>query len=59
LLRRLLDLDVESVNRIEAGEAPSGARAIDLMVVGGLLVTHSPEILKTVVAVVQSFVAGH
>jgi hypothetical protein len=59
LRRQLLDLDVESVDRIPAGEAPPGTRGGPLLLLGGLLVTHSPEVLKTVVGVVQSWVAGH
>src|SRR5437588_10102363 len=60
LRRQLLELDVESVDRVRAGEAPPGTRGLDVMVLGGLLVTlsKSPELLKMVTGVVQSWVAG-
>ena len=35
----LLNLDVEGVERLKAGEAPDGARAVDLAAVGALIVT--------------------
>jgi hypothetical protein len=59
LRRQLLELDIDSVDRIPAGEAPPGTRGGPLLLLGGLLVTHSPEMLKMVVGVVQSWVAGH
>ena len=60
LRRQLLELDVQSVGRVRAGEVPPGARALDVMVLGGLLVTlsKSPELLKMVTGVVQSWVTG-
>ena len=38
LRRELLQLDVDSVDQSVAGEAPEGAKAVDLMVIGTLLV---------------------
>jgi hypothetical protein len=60
LRRQLLELDVESVERVRADEAPPGTRAVDVMMLGGLLVTlgKSPDLLKMVTGVVQSWVAG-
>ena len=60
LRRQLLELEVESVDRVRAGEAPAGTRGVDPMVLGGLLVTlgKSPELLKMVTSVVQSWMAG-
>src|ERR1700686_4435895 len=60
LRRQLLELDVESVDRVRAGEAPPGTRAVDVMVLGGLFMTltKSPELLKMVTGVVQSWVTG-
>jgi len=57
LRRQLLELDVESVDRVLAGKAPPGTRALDIVVLGGLLVTlsKSPELLKLVTGVVQSW----
>ena len=59
LRRQLLELDVESVEHISQGEAPPGARALDILLLGGLLVKHSPEVLKTVIVTVQSWVGLH
>lgn len=60
LRRQLLEFDVESVDRVRAGEAPPGTRGLDVMVLGGLFLTlsKSPELLKVVMGVVQSWVAG-
>jgi len=57
---QLLELDVESVNRVRAGDAPPSTRAVDVMVLGGLFVTlsKSPELLKMITGVVQSWVTG-
>src|SRR5262245_59397413 len=60
LRTQLLELDVRSVGPLQAGEPPPGTRSADLMMIGSLLVTlaRSPELLKTVVGVVQSWLAG-
>jgi hypothetical protein len=39
LREELLDLDVDDVERVSAGEAPAGTRAIELAAIGALLVT--------------------
>jgi hypothetical protein len=58
LRRQLLELDVRSVDRPRAGEAPPGTRAAELVALGGLLITlATPEVLKAVVGLVQSWVA--
>jgi len=61
LRRLLLESDVESVNRVSAGDAPSGARAGPLLLVGSLLVTlaKSPDLLKMVTRVAQSIVGAN
>ena len=41
LRRELLRLDVDAVERPSAGEAPPGARAVDLVALGTLIVTIS------------------
>jgi hypothetical protein len=60
LRRRLLELDVDSVERISAGEAPPGTRAVEIAVVGALLLTmaKSPELLSAVGGLVHSWVDG-
>lgn len=39
LRRELLRLDVDAIERPSAGEAPAGARAVDLVALGTLIVT--------------------
>jgi hypothetical protein len=54
LRQELLQLDVEDVTALRAGDAPPGARAFDVVAAGGLLVTlsRSVEGLKAVVTAV-------
>jgi hypothetical protein len=61
LRQRLLDLDVDSVDRLQAGEAPPGTRAVDpLSIGGGLIVTlaKSPELLKNVLGSIGSWLVA-
>jgi hypothetical protein len=60
LRRELLLLDVDSVNQSVAGEAPAGAKAVDLMVIGTLLVNlgRSAATLASVVRTVQGWVGS-
>ncbi len=39
LRRELLELEVEDVEPVQAGQAPAGTRAVDIAAVGALLVT--------------------
>lgn len=57
LRRALLDLDVESVDRVHHGQAPAGARGVDLIALGTLLVTlaGSGGLLSELVAQVRSW----
>ncbi|MCA1647196.1 MAG: hypothetical protein LC797_17635 [Chloroflexi bacterium] len=61
LRRQLLELDVQSVDRVQTGAAPAGTRAVEMLALGGLLVTlaKSPGMLKAVVGVIQSAVSAH
>jgi hypothetical protein len=54
LRQELLQLDVEDVTALRAGEAPPGTRGFDVAAVGGLLVTlsRSAEGLRAVVSAV-------
>ena len=60
LRSELLELDVTSVDRIHAGPAPAGARALDVMAVGALAVSmlRSPDVLKAVIGGVQGWLAA-
>jgi Effector Associated Constant Component 1 len=59
LRRALLDLDVESVDRVRRDQAPPGARGVDLIALGTLLVTlaGSEGLLTELVAQVRSWLA--
>jgi hypothetical protein len=60
LRRELLQLDVESVAPSVAGEAPEGAKAVDLMVIGTLIVNlgRSAGALASVVRAVQGWLGS-
>lgn len=53
----LLQLDLENVTALRAGETPPGSRAADLAAVGGLLVTlgESVEGLKSVILAIRDW----
>lgn len=57
LRRDLLQLEVEDVTVLRGGDAPPGARAFDVVAVGGLLVTlgRSVESLRAVVSAVGTW----
>jgi hypothetical protein len=57
LRQELLQLDVEDVSALPAGEPPPGARGFDVGAVGGLLVTlsRSAEGLRAVVLAVRKW----
>jgi hypothetical protein len=59
LRRELLQLDVEDVTALRAGEPPPGARVFDVIAVGGLLVSlgRSAEGLRAVVSAVRKWLA--
>ena len=56
LRKQLLELDVDAVEPLPDGEAPAGSKAIDLVVIGGLLVRFGPDVAKAVAGVVKAFV---
>jgi hypothetical protein len=60
LRRQLLELDVDSVVPVTAGEAPPGTRAADVVLLGSLLVTlaKSPELFKALGGVLQSWLGA-
>jgi hypothetical protein len=60
LRRELLDLDVEAVELARAGEPPPGARAVDFIALGTLVVTIANSgLLNAVVAGMRSWLGGH
>ncbi len=57
--RELLQLDVESVERVSGGPAPEGAKGIELAAIGELIVTlgKATPVLGQVVQVIQAWAA--
>jgi hypothetical protein len=59
LRRELLDLDVDAVELVPAGEPPPGTRAVELAALGALVVTVAQsQLLASVVAAVRSWLAA-
>ncbi|HEX2373033.1 MAG TPA: hypothetical protein VHO93_03545 [Actinomycetota bacterium] len=59
LRRELLDLEVDAVELPSAGDAPPGARGLELAALGALLVTVSQsQLLAPVVAAIRTWLAG-
>lgn len=61
LRKELLELDIEAADLVSAGEAPSGARAVEPVTLGTLLLTlaASGGVLTTVVNVLQDWLSHH
>jgi hypothetical protein len=61
LRRELMDLDVDRVRKPSSGEAPAGARGIELAAIGALIVEfgRSTKTLSTVIGAIQSWLGGH
>ena len=58
LRRELLDLDVGAVETPPAGEAPPGTRAVELLALGGLVLSIAkPEVLAAVIDAVRSWLS--
>jgi hypothetical protein len=59
LQRELLQLDVDSVDRVSAGPAPDGSRGVDLAALGALLVQvgKAAPVLGQVVNVLEAWAA--
>jgi hypothetical protein len=60
LLREdLLQVDVRDVTALRAGQAPSGARALDAVAIGGLLVTLGPSVksLSSVIGAIRNWLS--
>jgi hypothetical protein len=57
--RELLQLDVQSVDRLSGGPAPAGAKGVELAEIGALLVSlgKATPVLGQVVAVIQAWAA--
>ena len=53
---QLLDLDVDAVEALPSGEEVDDSKALDLVVVGGLLVRFGPGVAAAVVNAVRAWV---
>lgn len=53
---QLEELDVDAVDLIPGGPAPEGSKALDWVVLGGLVVRYGPGTLSAVVRTVQEWV---
>ncbi len=61
LRRELLQLDVQDVSALRAGKPPPGARGLDTVTAGGLLVAlgSCEHGLSSVIAAINSWLARH
>jgi hypothetical protein len=57
LRRQLLELDVETVELVRSTDVPEGAKPLDAVSIGALVVTAGPGLLKTVVGLVGKWLA--
>jgi hypothetical protein len=56
LREELLELDVETVERLPTGPAPPGTRAVDVAAIGGMIVTFARSgLLSNVIDVVRTW----
>jgi hypothetical protein len=58
LRRRLLELDVETVELARSAEVPEGAKPLDAESIGALVVTAAPGLLEAVVALVGQWLTS-
>jgi hypothetical protein len=56
LRRELLELDVEAVERQSGGPPPPGAKAVDVAVLGSLLVALGRDAIPALVRTIESWV---
>lgn len=56
LRRQLEELDVEGVEPIKGGPAPDGTKAVDVVMIGGLVVRFGPAVLSAVARAIQAWV---
>ncbi len=52
---RLLELDVETVEHVRSDQIPPGAKPVDALTIGALIVTLTPVAVKAVVGLVQTW----
>jgi hypothetical protein len=56
LMQQLLELDVDSVETLRGEAPPEGSKALDLAILGGLIVRYGPSAVPTVVNAVRTWV---
>jgi hypothetical protein len=57
LRSELLQLDVDRVDSVSAGPAPEGAKAVELVALGALVVKFGPQLITAVAGVLQAWTA--
>jgi hypothetical protein len=55
LRQRLLELDVQRVDRVRSDDVPEGAKPVDAIIIGALGITLGPQAVKAVVGLVQAW----
>jgi hypothetical protein len=61
LRSELLELDVERADSLAVGDTPDGARGVEALMLGALVVrqVRRPETLKSVVRAIRGWLRGH
>jgi hypothetical protein len=59
LRSQLLELDVERVDRVRGGQAPSGSKVADPITIGAIIITLAPTLIQAVIGLVQNWHKDH
>ena len=58
LRRQLLDLDIDDARPLRGGEVPAGAKSVEAVTTGMLVLSMAPAMLAATVTVLQSWLAN-
>ena len=56
--QRLLELEVETVELVRDSDIPVGAKPVDAIAIGGLVVTAAPAVVEAVIALVKAWLSS-
>lgn len=59
LRSQLLELDVERVDLVRAGEVPPGSKVADPITIGAIIITLAPTVIQAVIGLVQNWHKNH
>jgi hypothetical protein len=59
LRSQLLELDVERVDLVRGGQAPSGSKVADPITIGAIIITLAPTVIQAVIGLVQNWHKDH